>query len=137
MGGSVAAGDEILSSAVEHIRVAQENDVLVVAPATADLLAKFAHGIADDFLTTLYLAFTGHGGARAGDEHQHVAHPATWANMATLRERGHMIVEPGEGLLACGTVGPGRLAEPEQIADAVVGSCSGAASGRIWKARPF
>ena len=51
--------DETLSSAVEHINVAQENDLLVVAPATADLLAKFAHGLADDFLTTLYLAFTG------------------------------------------------------------------------------
>ena len=57
--GQDGSGEGVLSSAVEHIRVAQENEVLVVAPATADLIASFAHGLADDFLTTLYLAFTG------------------------------------------------------------------------------
>ncbi|HYZ83037.1 MAG TPA: bifunctional phosphopantothenoylcysteine decarboxylase/phosphopantothenate--cysteine ligase CoaBC, partial [Bryobacteraceae bacterium] len=112
--------DATLSSAVEHIRVAQDNEVLVVAPATADLLAKFAHGDADDFLTTLYLAFTGRVVLAPAMNSNMWMHPATVANVRTLRERGHEFVEPPEGLLACGVVGPGRLAEPPAIADAVV-----------------
>ena len=115
-----SAGDEILSSAVEHIRVAQDNDLLVVAPATADLLAKFANGIADDFVTTLYLAFTGTVVLAPAMNTAMWQHAATAANVARLRDRGHTIVEPGKGLLACGTVGPGRLAEPDQIAEAVL-----------------
>jgi phosphopantothenoylcysteine decarboxylase/phosphopantothenate--cysteine ligase len=115
-----SASDQILSSAVEHIRVAQENDTFVVAPATADLLAKFANGIADDFVTTLYLAFTGQVVLAPAMNTAMWQHPATEANITRLRERGHAIVEPGEGLLACGTVGPGRLAEPDVIASAVM-----------------
>ena len=113
------SADEILSSSVEHIQVAQENHVLVVAPATADLLAKFAHGLADDFLSTLYLAFTGPVVLAPAMNTNMWDHPATVANMATLRARGHWIVGPDAGDLACGTVGPGRLADPEQIAAAV------------------
>jgi len=113
------SADDILSSAVEHIQVAQENHVLVVAPATADLLAKFAHGLADDFLSTLYLAFTGPVVLAPAMNTNMWDHPATVANMATLRARGHRIVGPDAGDLACGTVGPGRLADPEQIAAAV------------------
>lgn len=116
---SSGSPEETLSSAVEHIAVAQENEVLVVAPATADLLASFAHGMASDFLTTLYLAFTGHVVLAPAMNTSMWRHPATEANIATLRQRGHTIIEPGEGLLACGTVGPGRLAEPRRIADAV------------------
>lgn len=112
------SADEILSSSVEHIQVAQENKVLVVAPATADLLAKFAHGLADDFLSTLYLAFTGPVVLAPAMNTNMWNHPATVANMATLRARGHRIVGPDDGDLACGTVGPGRLADPEQIAAA-------------------
>jgi len=115
-----SAGDQTLSSAVEHIRVAQDNEVLVVAPATADLLAKFANGLADDFVSTLYLAFTGAVVLAPAMNSNMWAHPATVSNVRRLRERGHVIVEPGEGLLACGTTGPGRLAEPEQIAAAVM-----------------
>jgi phosphopantothenoylcysteine decarboxylase/phosphopantothenate--cysteine ligase len=111
--------EETLASAVEHIQVAQSNDVLVVAPATADLLARFAHGIADDFLTTLYLAFGGNVVLAPAMNTQMWEHPATRANMAVLMARGHVVVPPGEGLLACGTVGPGRLADPVEIADAV------------------
>ncbi len=114
------SADDALSSAVEHISVAQEHDVLVIAPATADLLAKFANGLADDFLSTLYLAFTGQVVLAPAMNSNMWAHPATQRNVAALRDRGHLFVEPAEGLLACGTTGPGRLAEPEHIADAVV-----------------
>jgi phosphopantothenoylcysteine decarboxylase/phosphopantothenate--cysteine ligase len=116
---SAGSAEDTLSSAVEHIRVAQENDILVVAPATADLLAKFAHGQADDFLTTTYLAFTGRVVLAPAMNTNMWNHPATQANLKTLRDRGHLIVDPDDGALACGMVGPGRLAEPEEIADAV------------------
>ncbi|MBM3728997.1 MAG: bifunctional phosphopantothenoylcysteine decarboxylase/phosphopantothenate--cysteine ligase CoaBC [Acidobacteria bacterium] len=111
--------EEALSSSIEHIRVAQEHDVLVVAPATADLLARFAHGLANDFLTTTYLAFTGPVVLAPAMNTNMWTHPATVANLAVLRARGHHIVEPEEGLLACGMTGAGRLAEPRRIADAV------------------
>lgn len=114
------SAEEVLSSSVEHIRVAQENDVLVAAPATADLLAKFAHGLAGDFLSTLYLAFRGKVVVAPAMNTAMWEHPATQENLATLRARGVTVVEPEEGLLACGTVGVGRLADPEAIADTVV-----------------
>lgn len=112
-------GEETLASAVEHIRVAQEGDLLVVAPATADLLAKFAHGLADDFLTTMYLAFTGPVVLAPAMNTHMWRHPATQRNLETLRARGHTIIEPEEGALACGMVGPGRLADPARIAELV------------------
>lgn len=113
-------GEDTLASAVEHIGVAQQGDALVVAPATADLLAKFANGIADDFLSTMYLAFTGPVILAPAMNNNMWSHPATRHNMETLRQRGHTVVDPDEGFLACGTVGPGRLAEPSRIADAVM-----------------
>jgi phosphopantothenoylcysteine decarboxylase/phosphopantothenate--cysteine ligase len=116
-----ASSEETLSSAVEHIAVAQENDVLVIAPATADLLARLAHGLASDFLTTTYLAFTGPVVLAPAMNSNMWMHPATRENLAILRKRGHIVIEPEEGLLACGTTGPGRLAEPERIADMVAG----------------
>jgi phosphopantothenoylcysteine decarboxylase/phosphopantothenate--cysteine ligase len=119
---SGASAEDTLSSSIEHIRVAQENQVLVIAPATADLLAKLAHGLADDFLTTTYLAFDGPVVLAPAMNTNMWNHPATQGNVRVLRERGHLIVEPGDGFLACGMVGPGRLAEPEIIADAVVGA---------------
>ena len=108
-----------LSTSIEHIAVAQENDLLLVAPATADLLAKLAHGLADDFLTTMYLAFTGPVVLAPAMNTNMWLHTATQSNLDTLRRRGHRIVEPEEGELACGMVGPGRLAAPELIAAAV------------------
>jgi phosphopantothenoylcysteine decarboxylase/phosphopantothenate--cysteine ligase len=111
--------EETLSSAVEHIRVAQDNQLLVVAPATADLMAKFATGLADEFLTTLYLAFQGKVILAPAMNTAMWDHPATQHNLRILLSRHHVIVEPEAGLLACGTTGPGRLAEPEHIADVV------------------
>ena len=116
---SAPSPEDTLSSAIEHIRVAQENQILVIAPATADLLAKLAHGLADDFLTTTYLAFTGSVVLAPAMNTNMWNHPATQENLRILRARGHVIVEPDEGILACGMVGPGRLAEPEVIAQAV------------------
>jgi phosphopantothenoylcysteine decarboxylase/phosphopantothenate--cysteine ligase len=114
------SAEEVLSSSVEHIRVAQDNDVLVVAPATADLIAKFAHGLANDFLTTLYLAFTGKVILAPAMNTNMWEHPAVRANVETLAARGHTILPPDSGLLACGTVGAGRLPDPQKIAEAVV-----------------
>lgn len=117
---SAASADDTLANAIDHIRLAQENQLLVVAPATADLLAKFANGLADDLLTTTYLAFTGTVVLAPAMNTNMWNHPATQSNVQVLRGRGHVIVEPDEGLLACGTIGPGRLAEPVEIADAVL-----------------
>ena len=108
-----------IESAIEHIAVAGEHDLLVVAPATADLLAKLAHGLADDFLTTLYLAFTGPVVLAPAMNVNMWQHPATQANLETLVNRGLIVVEPGSGYLACGMTGPGRLADPEIIAVAI------------------
>ena len=118
---SATSAEDTLSSAIEHIRVAQENQILVIAPATADLLAKLAHGLADDFLTTTYLAFTGSVVLAPAMNTNMWNHPATQENLRILHARRHVIVEPDEGILACGMVGPGRLAEPEVIAQAVAG----------------
>ncbi|HEY4364863.1 MAG TPA: bifunctional phosphopantothenoylcysteine decarboxylase/phosphopantothenate--cysteine ligase CoaBC [Bryobacteraceae bacterium] len=114
-----SSAEDTLSSAIEHIRVAQENQILVIAPATADLLAKLAHGLANDFLTTTYLAFTGPVVLAPAMNTNMWNHPATRENLRILRDRGHHIVEPEDGILACGMVGPGRLAEPETIAGRV------------------
>ncbi|MBM3739136.1 MAG: bifunctional phosphopantothenoylcysteine decarboxylase/phosphopantothenate--cysteine ligase CoaBC [Acidobacteria bacterium] len=108
--------DSVLASSVEHIRAAQENQTLLVAPATADLLAKFANGIADDFLSTLYLAFTGTVILAPAMNTQMWLHPAVRANVDKLRARGNHIIDPDSGLLACGTTGPGRLPDPAYIA---------------------
>jgi len=115
------SSEETLSSAIEHIAVAQENDVMVIAPATADLLARLARGHANDFLSTTYLAFTGPVVLAPAMNSNMWMHPATQENVAILRKRGHLIIEPDEGILACGVTGPGRLAEPDRIADIVAG----------------
>jgi phosphopantothenoylcysteine decarboxylase/phosphopantothenate--cysteine ligase len=108
-----------IESAIEHIAVAQDHDLLAIAPATADLMGKLAHGLADDFLTTLYLAFTGPVVIAPAMNVNMWQHPATQANLEILRRRGHRIVEPDSGYLACGMTGPGRLAAPEEIAEAI------------------
>jgi phosphopantothenoylcysteine decarboxylase/phosphopantothenate--cysteine ligase len=117
------SADEVLASSVEHIRVAQENQVLVVAPATADLLARFAAGLANDFLSTLYLAFTGPVILAPAMNTNMWHHAATQSNLDTLTSRGNHVIAPAEGALACGVVGPGRLPEPEYIAGEVMRIC--------------
>jgi len=106
-------------SSIEHIAEAQWAEALVVAPATANILAKFAHGIADDFLTTLYLATQAPVLVAPAMNVNMWEHPATQANLEILRQRGVRVIEPGTGELACGMVGAGRLADPEEIAAAV------------------
>jgi phosphopantothenoylcysteine decarboxylase / phosphopantothenate---cysteine ligase len=113
--------DDNLSSAIEHIDAAQSSDALVVAPATANILAKFAHGIADDFLTTLYLATTAPVIVAPAMNVNMWQHAATQQNLETLASRNVRIVQPGSGYLACGMTGSGRLAETESIVDAVLG----------------
>lgn len=113
-------GEPNLDSAVEHIAVAQSIDALLVAPATADVLAKFSNGIANDFLTTLYLATTAPVIVAPAMNVNMWEHEATRKNLETLRQRGVTIVEPGSGYLACGMVGAGRLAEPETIVEATL-----------------
>ncbi len=108
-----------IESAIEHIAVAQEHEVLAIAPATADLLGRLAHGLANDFLTTVYLAFTGPVVIAPAMNVNMWNHEATQTNVETLRRRGHHIVEPGAGYLACGMTGQGRLAEPDEIVQAI------------------
>jgi phosphopantothenoylcysteine decarboxylase/phosphopantothenate--cysteine ligase len=117
-----AAGNEQpnIDSAVEHIAVAQSIDALLVAPATADVLARFAQGISSDFLSTLYLATTAPVVVAPAMNVNMWNHPATQANLDILKKRGVKIVEPGEGYLACGMTGPGRLAENELIVAATL-----------------
>ena len=116
---SSASPEATLASSVEHIGVAQEHDLLLVAPATANAIAKLAHGIADDFLSTMYLAFRGRVVIAPAMNNNMWEHEATRANIQILRRRGHSIVDPDDGYLACGTYGPGRLAEISKIVAAV------------------
>jgi phosphopantothenoylcysteine decarboxylase/phosphopantothenate--cysteine ligase len=109
-----------VDSAIEHIAEAQSTELLVVAPATADLLARFAHGLANDFLTTLYLATPAAVVVAPAMNSEMWAHPATQANLRILADRGVHIVPPGIGDLACGMVGLGRLAEIELIVKVVL-----------------
>jgi phosphopantothenoylcysteine decarboxylase/phosphopantothenate--cysteine ligase len=120
-----ASGGEI--SGIEHINEAQTTAALVVVPATADVVAKFAHGIADDFLSTMYLATTAPVIVAPAMNVVMWEHEAVQANLATLRARGVTIVEPGSGYLACGMVGGGRLAEEWAIVAAVGEALSQAA----------
>lgn len=108
------------NSAIEHIAEAQSTQALVIAPATADVLARLAHGLADDFLTTMVLATPAPIVVAPAMNVQMWQHPATQANLATLQQRGVIIVPPEGGYLACGMVGDGRLAATESIVAAVM-----------------
>jgi phosphopantothenoylcysteine decarboxylase/phosphopantothenate--cysteine ligase len=106
-------------STIEHISIAQKIDALVIAPATADVIAKMAHGIADEFLTTLVLATRAPVIVAPAMNVDMWQHPATQDNIAILRHRGVQIVEPEAGHLACGMTGAGRLADTKNIAQTV------------------
>ncbi len=112
---STAGAPANVESAIEHIAVAQRIDMLLVAPATAGILGKFAHGIAEDFLSTLYLATKAPVVLAPAMNVNMWEHAATQQNLAALRSRGVYVVEPDEGYLACGMVGAGRLAATETI----------------------
>ncbi len=115
-----AGAEPNIDSAIEHIAVAQSIDALVVAPATADVLAKFAQGIANDFLTTLFLATTAPVVVAPAMNVNMWDHPATQQNLEVLRKHGVKIVDPGSGYLACGMTGPGRLADNAAIVAATL-----------------
>jgi phosphopantothenoylcysteine decarboxylase / phosphopantothenate---cysteine ligase len=111
--------DSTYESSIEHIGEAQWTEALIVAPATADILAKFAQGIANDFLSTMYLATRAPVLVAPAMNVNMWQHPAVQANLDILRGRGVRVIDPGTGDLACGMVGAGRMAEPEAIADVV------------------
>jgi phosphopantothenoylcysteine decarboxylase/phosphopantothenate--cysteine ligase len=103
---------------IEHIALATEATLLLVVPATANVIGKFAHGIADDFLTSLYLATRAPTLMAPAMNTNMLDHDAVRANMTVLRARGIRFVDPGDGYLACGWVGKGRLAEPDDVVEA-------------------
>jgi phosphopantothenoylcysteine decarboxylase/phosphopantothenate--cysteine ligase len=115
----LSGGDADLDSAIEHIAVAQSTDLLIVAPATANTFAKFAHGTANDFLSTLYLATRSPVLLAPAMNVNMWEHPATQANVRLLEKRGATIIPPGSGYLACGMTGSGRLADTAVIMEAV------------------
>jgi phosphopantothenoylcysteine decarboxylase/phosphopantothenate--cysteine ligase len=121
-----------MNADIEHIALASDAALLLVAPATANTIGKFARGIADDFLSSLYLATTAPVLLAPAMNTNMLAHPAVQENLSTLAARGVRFVDPGEGYLACGWIGKGRLAEVDDIvaaAEAVLGQ-RGSLSGR-------
>jgi phosphopantothenoylcysteine decarboxylase / phosphopantothenate---cysteine ligase len=117
-----------LNADIEHIALATASDLLLVVPATANTIARFAQGLADDFLSALYLATTAPVLLAPAMNTHMLEHPAVAANLATLAARGVRFVQPGEGYLACGWVGKGRLAEPDEIVEAAHAHLTGTTS---------
>src|SRR5436190_6455418 len=107
--------DAGMNADIEHIALASTIDLLLIAPATANVIGKMANGIADDFLSTLYIATRAPVLVAPAMNTQMFAHEAVRRNLDTLAARGVRFVEPGEGYLACGWIGKGRLAEPDEI----------------------
>ncbi len=116
---------------IQHIALARNLDLLLVAPATADILAKFAHGIADDFLSTFYLAVTAPVAVAPAMNVWMWEHPATRANLDLLKERGVRVIDPGAGELACGEEGVGRMAEPRTIVETALSLVKKKLRGRL------
>lgn len=117
--------DEAAEAAMGHIELARWADRVVVAPATADILAKLAHGLADDLVSTLCLATAAPIAVAPAMNNRMWLHPATRANVATLRDRGVQVIGPDDGAQACGEFGPGRLREPPDIVAALDESLAG------------
>jgi phosphopantothenoylcysteine decarboxylase/phosphopantothenate--cysteine ligase len=114
--------DEAAEAAMGHIELARWANLVLVAPATADVLARLAHGLADDLVSTLCLATTAPIAVAPSMNNRMWLHPATQANVATLRARGVEVIGPESGAQACGEVGPGRFSEPPTIVDALAAS---------------
>jgi phosphopantothenoylcysteine decarboxylase/phosphopantothenate--cysteine ligase len=117
---------------IEHISIASDIALLLVVPATANTVAKFAHGLADDFLSSLYTATTAPTLLAPAMNTNMLSHPAVQQNLQTLAARGVRFVEPGSGYLACGWIGKGRLAEPDAIVEAAEAMLAG---GRVLEGR--
>lgn len=132
--------DAARSFDMEHISWSKWADVLIIAPATANTIAKMAHGLADDAVSTLYLAFTGPVVVAPAMNANMWQHPATSENLRTLVQRGVHIVDPEKGALACGDVGPGRLADPcriiEYLKQLPLRARDGAGSSDVSEAQP-
>ena len=120
-----------LNAEIEHIALATESDLLLVVPATANTIAKFAHGLADDFLSSLFLATTAPVLLAPAMNTHMLEHPAVQDNLQTLVRRGVRLVDPGDGYLACGWIGKGRLAEHEEIVEAAVRVLAVPPGGRL------
>jgi phosphopantothenoylcysteine decarboxylase/phosphopantothenate--cysteine ligase len=130
-------GGANVESAIEHIAVAQAIDALVIVPATANVLAKIAHGIADDFLTTLCLATKAPLIVAPAMNVNMWEHPATQKNLGILRERGVKVLLPDEGYLACGMTGAGRLTSVQRFERRDrAGDCRTHAGALGWRALP-
>ena len=114
--------DESAEAAMSHIELARWADAVIVAPATANTLAKLAWGMADDLVTTLCLASTALLHIAPAMNHRMWLHAATQTNVQTLTSRGAQIIGPDNGDMACGEHGPGRMVEPETVVDAVMGA---------------
>ncbi len=123
--GQAALTDMFGPGAHPHIELAEAAEVLCVAPATANLLAKAAWGLADDLLSTTLLAFPGPTILAPAMNSQMWQKPAVQRNVRQLREDGFILVDPEEGYLSCGTVGPGRMASPERIFQVIVDTLAG------------
>lgn len=113
--------DEAAEAAMGHIELARWPGRIVIAPATANMLAKLAHGLADDLVSTLCLATEAPIAVAPAMNRVMWAHPATRANIGTLQSRGVAVLGPGEGEQACGETGEGRMLEPDAIVDALAG----------------
>jgi phosphopantothenoylcysteine decarboxylase/phosphopantothenate--cysteine ligase len=114
--------DEAAEAAMGHIELARWANLVLVAPATADVLARLAHGLADDLVSTLCLATTAPIAVAPSMNNRMWLHPATQANVATLRARGVEVIGPESGAQACGEIGPGRFSEPPTIVEALAAS---------------
>src|SRR5918996_5861083 len=116
---------------IEHIAIASNIDLLLVAPATANTIGKFANGLADDFLSSLYTATRAPVMIAPAMNTNMFDHPAVAKNLETLMARGVHIVDPGSGYLACGWIGKGRLAEPEAVVAAAEQGLRGRTSASL------
>src|SRR5215210_4902259 len=122
---------------IAHITFSQSVDLVVIAPATANIIAKFASGVADDFLTSTYLASNAPVVIAPAMNTTMWNHPATQRNLSQLRADGVYVIEPDAGEMACGTIGPGRLSEPERIVAAALGILRGSAKVKDLKGERF